>query len=62
MAANQMRLWFSSFAYLILERVRTIGLAGSTLAQASLGGVRLRLLKVAALVVQRQLKMVFGDN
>ena len=50
MASNQMRLWFSSFAYLILERVRTIGLAGSTLAQASLGGVRLRLLKVAALV------------
>ena len=50
MAANQMRLWFSSFAYLILERVRTIGLAGSSLAQATLGGVRLRLLKVAALV------------
>jgi hypothetical protein len=40
----------SSFAYLILERVRTIGLAGSSLAQATLGGVRLRLLKVAALV------------
>jgi len=50
MAANQMRLWFSSLAYLLLERVRAIGLEGSPLAGATLGSVRLRLLKVAAVV------------
>lgn len=50
MAANQLRLWFSAFAYLLLERVRTIGLVGSTLATATLGSVRLRLLKIAAVV------------
>ena len=50
MAANQMRLWFSSLAYLLLERVRSIGLAGSRLAEATLGSVRLRVLKVAAVV------------
>lgn len=50
MAANQMRLWFSSLAYLLLERMRTIGLKGSQMAGATLGSVRLRLLKVAAVV------------
>ncbi|MGA0854623.1 MAG: IS1380 family transposase [Luteolibacter sp.] len=50
MAANQMRLWFSSLAYLLLERVRSIGLVGSRLAEATLGSVRLRVMKVAAVV------------
>ncbi len=50
MAATQMRLWFSSLAYLLLERMRVIGLEGSQLAGATLESVRLRLLKVAALV------------
>jgi len=50
LAANQTRLWFSTLAYLMLERVRSIGLAGSKLANATLGGVRLHLLKVAAVV------------
>jgi hypothetical protein len=50
MAANQMRLWFSSLAYLLLERMRAIGLKGSQMAGATLGSVRLRLLKVAAVV------------
>lgn len=47
MKANQMRVWFSAFAYLMLERLRVIGLAGSELAKANLGTVRLKLLKVA---------------
>lgn len=50
MASNQMRLWFSALAYLLLERVRTIGLEGTHLANATLGTLRLRLLKVAALL------------
>jgi hypothetical protein len=47
---NQLRLWLSTFAYLLLERLRTLGLAGTELARATLGSVRLRVLKVAAQV------------
>lgn len=50
LSSNQMRLWLSAFAYLLLERLRAWGLAGSELARATLGTVRLRLLKVAAQV------------
>jgi len=50
LASNQLRLWLAAFAYLLLERVRTLGLAGTQLAEATVGTVRLRLLKVAAQV------------
>lgn len=50
LSSNQMRLWLSAFAYLLLERLRAWGLRGTALARASLGTLRLRLLKVAAQV------------
>ena len=50
LASNQLRLWLAAFAYLLLERLRTWGLAGTDLAQATVGSVRLKLLKVAAQV------------
>ena len=50
MASNQIRLWLSSVAYLLLERVRQIGLCGTNWAKATLGTLRLRVLKVAAYV------------
>jgi len=50
LASNQLRLWFSAFAYLLVERVRTLGLHGTALAKATVGTVRLKLLKVAAAV------------
>jgi hypothetical protein len=50
LASNQLRLWLATFAYLLLERMRALGLAGTELAQATVGSVRLRLLKVAAQV------------
>jgi len=50
LASNQLRLWLAAFAYLLLERVRTLGLRGTVLAQATVGSVRLKLLKVAAQV------------
>jgi len=50
MASNQLRLWLAAFAYLLVERVRAIGCAGTELARATVGTVRLRLLKVAAVV------------
>jgi Transposase DDE domain group 1 len=50
LASNQMRLWLAAFGYLLLERLRTLGLAGTDLARARVGSVRLKLLKVAAQV------------
>ncbi len=50
LASNQLRLWLATFAYLLLERVRTPGLRGTELASATAGSVRLQLLKVAAQV------------
>jgi hypothetical protein len=50
LASNQLRLWFATFAYLLLERVRALGLAGTDLAHATVGSIRLKLLKVAAQV------------
>jgi len=50
MASNQFRLWEAMFAYLLLERLRTQGLAGTELERATAGSLRLKLLKVAAQV------------
>ncbi len=50
LASNQLRLWLAAFAYLLLERVRAIGCRGTALARATVGTIRLRLLKVAAAV------------
>jgi len=50
LASNQLRLWFAALAYLLLERTRTLGLRGTELARATVGSVRVKLLKVAAQV------------
>lgn len=50
LAANQLRLWLSAFAYVLMERLRTATLKGTELAQATAGTIRLRLLKLAARV------------
>jgi hypothetical protein len=50
MRANQLRLWFASAAYVLLCALRRIGLAHTQFAAATCGTIRLRLLKVGALV------------
>ena len=50
LASNQLRLWLAAFAYLLIERVRAIGCAGTTLARATAGTIRVQLFKVAAQV------------
>jgi len=50
MRANQLRLWFASMAYVLLCALRRIGLAHSQFAQATCGTIRLKLLKIGALV------------
>jgi hypothetical protein len=48
--SNQLRLWLSSMAYVLLCALRRIGLQQTELADATCGTIRLRLLKVGALV------------
>ena len=50
MRANQLRLWFHSMAYVLLCAMRRIALQGTALANATCGTLRLKLLKVGALV------------
>ncbi len=50
MRANQLRLWFASFAYVLLCALRRIGLAHTQFAHAACGTIRLKLLKLAGLV------------
>jgi hypothetical protein len=50
MRANQLRLWFASMAYVLLCAVRRIGLHHTPFANATCGTIRLKLLKIGALV------------
>ena len=50
MRANQLRLWFASFAYVLLGALRRIGLTGTQFAVATCASIRLKLLKIGALV------------
>jgi hypothetical protein len=46
--SNQIRLYFSSFAYLLLQALRRLGLKGTEMARAQCGTMRLKLLKIGA--------------
>lgn len=48
--ANQLRLWLSSIAYLVLHDLRRIAIVGTELARAQVGTIRCRLLKIGAIV------------
>jgi hypothetical protein len=48
MRANQLRLWFSSVAYTIMNALRRLGLKGTKLAKAQCNTIRLKLLKIGA--------------
>jgi Transposase DDE domain group 1 len=50
MRANQLRLWFASMAYVLLCALRRIGLHETEYAKATCGTIRLKLLKISALV------------
>jgi hypothetical protein len=50
MRANQLRLWFASMAYVLICALRRIGLVHTQFARASCGTIRLKLLKIGALV------------
>ena len=47
---NQLRLWFASFAYVLMESLRRLALSSTQFARASAGTIRLKLLKIGATV------------
>ena len=50
MRANQIRLYFSSAAYMLMQALRRLGLRGTQMAAAQCNTIRLKLLKVGAQV------------
>ncbi len=48
MHANQLRLWFSSVAYLMMSALRRLGLKDTDLAKAQCDTIRLKLFKIGA--------------
>jgi hypothetical protein len=48
LGANQLRLYFSATAYLLLEGLRRLGLKATEMARAQAGTIRLKLLKIGA--------------
>jgi hypothetical protein len=61
--ANQLRLWFACFAYVLVSALRRIALVGTRLARASCGSIRLKLLKIGALVTVsvRRIKLAMSS-
>lgn len=47
-ASNQLRLYLSTIAYMLITTVRRVGLHGTALAKAQAGTIRLKLLKIGA--------------
>jgi DDE family transposase len=50
LASNQLRLWLSSVAYMLLNELRRLGLASTELARARCDTIRTKLLKIGAQV------------
>ena len=64
MRANQLRLWFAAFAYVVMAALRRIGLAGTELARATCGSIRLKLLKIGVLITKsvRRVQIAFASS
>jgi hypothetical protein len=50
LVGNQLRLYFSSVAYMLMHALRRLALAGTEMARAQCGTIRTKLLKIAARV------------
>ncbi len=60
MKANQLRLWFSSMAYVMLNELRRIALRHTRFADATCGTIPLKLLKIGALVRRSMRRIKFA--
>ena len=52
MRSNQLRVWFSALAYILMNDLRRVGLAGTDLARDQVATIRNRLLKIGARLTQ----------
>ena len=50
MRSNQLRLWFSSVAYVLISELRRVGLKGTKMAKAQVGTIRTKIFKIGAQV------------
>ena len=60
MKANQLRLWFSSLTYVILNELRSVGLRRTRMAEATCQSIRLKLLKIGAHIRVSVRRVVFS--
>jgi Transposase DDE domain group 1 len=63
-ASNQLRVLLSAPAYVLIERLRALGLKGTELAHAQIDTLRIKLLKLAAVVTRntRRIRLYFASN
>ena len=64
MQANQLRLYFSAFAYVMVQTLRRVGLVGTKLARAQCWTLRVKLLKIGAQirVTTRKVWLSFSES
>jgi len=63
-AANQLRMLLAALAYVLIERLRALALCGTELATAQIDTLRIRLLKLGAVVTRntRRIRLYFASN
>ena len=61
--ANQFRLLLSAAAYVLMETIRRVGLAGSELAKAQVTTIRLKVLKLGTVILRntRRIRLLFSS-
>lgn len=58
--ANQLRVIISSMAYILIDSIRRLGLKNTKLANATVGTIRLKLLKIGAVVTRNTRKVLLS--
>ncbi|MBS0448524.1 MAG: IS1380 family transposase [Proteobacteria bacterium] len=63
-ASNQLRVLLAALAYVLIERMRALALQGTELASAQIDTLRIKLLKLVALVTRntRRIRLYFASN
>ena len=64
MRSNQLRLYFSSFAYVLMQTLRRLGLEGTSMAKAQCDTIRLKLFKIGAhiRISVRRVRVAFSES
>ena len=64
MLSNQLRLYFSSFAYVRMQTLRRLGLEGTSMAKAQCDTIRLKLFKIGAHIQLsvRRVRIAFSES